>query len=51
MSFLGIIPMVSQTKFHHIWITKSKVIHVKSQYQNEKRQKTGKNFLDYKTGQ
>ena len=27
-SFLGIIPKASQTKFHQIWITKSKVIHV-----------------------
>ena len=28
MSFLSIIPKVSQTKFHHIRIVKSKVIHV-----------------------
>ena len=27
-SYLGIIPKASQTKFHQIWITKSKFIHV-----------------------
>ena len=51
MSFLGIIPKASQTKFHQIRITKSKVIHVQIPVQKwEKNEKVGKHFLGYKTG-
>ena len=39
---LGIIPKASQTKFHQIWITKPKVIHVQvpvPRWENEKMKK------------
>ena len=41
MSFLGIIPKVSQTKFHQIQITKSKVIDVKIPLPKWKKTKRG----------
>ena len=41
-TFLGIIPKMSQTKFHHIRISKAKVILFKLQYQNERKRKSGK---------
>ena len=42
--------VIYQTKFHHIRITKSKVIHVQIPVPKwEKTKKVGENFLDYKT--
>ena len=43
-SFLGIIPKVFQTKFHHIRITKSKVIHVQIPVPKWEKRKSGKTF-------
>ena len=59
MSFLGIIPKVSQTKFYQIQITKSKVIHVKIPLPKWKKTRNGAKrglkieagFSDYKSGQ
>ena len=46
-SFLGIIPKVSQANFHHIRITKSKVVHVQIPIPMEKKPKKwgGKNWI------
>ena len=43
-SFLGIISKAFPTKFHQIWIAKSKVIHVQIQYQNGRKREKGKIF-------
>ena len=51
-SFLGIIPKVSQTKFHQIRMTKLKVFHVQIPASKWKKNgKVGKDFLRDKTGQ
>ena len=66
-TFLDIIPKVSQTKFHHIRISKSKDILLKFQYQKQRKRKSEKysgllneairglqiraDFRDYKLGQ
>ena len=50
-SFLGIIPKVSQTKFHQIRITKSKIIQVQIPLPKwEKTKKLEKNFRVTKPG-
>ena len=44
-SFLGIIPKASETKFHQVWITKLRVIHVQIPVPKwEKTKKWEKNF-------
>ena len=43
-TFLGIVPKLSQTKFHHIRISKSKDIFFKFQYQNQRKRKSRKKY-------
>ena len=47
---LGIIPKASQTKFHQIWITKPKVIHVQVPVPRWEKRKNEKNFWVTKRG-
>ena len=49
-SFLGIILKASQTKFHQIWFSKSKVIHVQISVPKWERRKSGKTFSGLQNG-
>ena len=49
-SFLGIILKASQTKFHQIWFSKSKVIHVQISVPKWERRKNGKTFSGLQNG-
>ena len=48
--FVGIIPKTSQTKFHQIRITKSKVIHAQIPVSKCKKQKNGKKISGFQNG-
>ena len=50
MSFLGIIPKASQTKFHQIRITKSKVNNVQIPLSKLEKRKSGKKISELHNG-